>query len=218
MNLYQVWSSRSAHAFKLAMVICAALAPASAGSQSNITRTYADYIAPSVNLVKTSKKPVSFTGLVEGTRPVVLEFFYTSCTTICGMQTSALAGARKALGTGITFVSVSIDPEYDTPARLSEYASNFPAGPNWHILTGKRSDITRILTAFKARPFGDNKMLHRPYIFIRPADGHQWVRLEGLANSKHIAAEVRSAIANPPPKSSTWIGVRKSINRMIGSQ
>jgi len=217
MYLHQVRSKRAATALKLGIIVCSVLTAASAGSQSNITRTYADYIAPDVDLIKTTKKTVSFTKLVEGSRPVVLEFFYTSCTTICGTQTSTLAGARKQLGNGITFVSVSIDPEYDTPARLSEYASNFPAGDNWHVLTGKRSDITRILTAFDARPFGDNKMLHRPYVFIRPADGHQWIRIEGLATSKHIAAEVREAIANPPPKSSAWVGFQKSLNRLMGN-
>lgn len=217
MYLLQTWQNRAAVTLKLGVIGVLAFAAVSAGSQSNVERTYADYIAPNVELVKTTKKPVSFTALVEGSRPVVLEFFYTSCTTICGTQTSTLAGARKQLGSGVTFVSVSIDPEYDTPARLSEYASNFPAGGNWHVLTGKRADITRILTAFDARPFGDNKMLHRPYVFIRPANGHQWVRIEGLATSKHIAAEVREAIANPPPKSSTWVKLRQSVNRMMGN-
>ncbi len=217
MKLRQFDRTKSAQFIRLAIISCIAMTSVSAGSQSNISRTFADYIPPSVTLVKTTKKPVSFAHLVDGSRPVVLEFFYTSCTTICGMQTSTLAGAQKGLGKGVTIVSVSIDPEYETPTRLREYSSNFPVGANWHILTGKRSDITRILTAFDARPFGDNKMLHRPYVFIRPAAGRQWVRLEGLANSKHIVAEVRSAIAHPPPKSSTMVGLRKSINRMIGS-
>lgn len=212
-----VKTGRLGSALKLTAILCAAMTSASAGSQSNISRTYADYVPPAVNLVKISKKPVSFVNLVDGSHPVVLEFFYTSCTTICGMQTSTLAGAQKGLSKGVTLISISIDPEYDTPARLREYASNFPVGVNWHILTGKRSDVTRILTAFDARPFGDNKMLHRPYVFIRPASDRQWVRLEGLASSKQIVDEVRNATAHPPPKSSTWVGLRKSINRMIGS-
>lgn len=217
MIFHKVLSGHTAQSLKLGVAIIAAFAGAGAASQNNATRTYGDYIAPNVSLTKTSRSPVSFAELVEGSKPVVLEFFYTSCTTICGTQTSTLAGARKQLGTDIIFVSVTIDPEYDTPARLSEYASNFPKASNWQVLTGRKADITKVLTAFEARPYGDNKMLHRPLIFIRPADGHQWVRIEGLLTSKQVAAEVRQAIAKPPPESSTWVAIRKTLGRWVGN-
>ena len=217
MLVHKALPDRIPQSLKLGVAIIAACAAVGAASQSNATRTYGDYIAPNVSLTRMNRTAVAFADLVEGSKPVVLEFFYTSCTTICGTQTSTLAGARKQLGTDITFVSVTIDPEYDTPARLSGYASNFPKASNWHVLTGRKGDITKILTAFEARPYGDNKMLHRPLIFIRPADGHQWVRIEGLLSSKQVAAEVGNAIAKPPPESSTWVAFRKTLGRWVGN-
>ena len=187
-----------------------------ADAEASLARSYKDYVAPPVSLLGADGKPASFADLVDGSRPVVLEFFYTSCTTICGMQASTLALARKGLGPRTLLVSVSIDPEYDTPARLKRYSENFDAGPNWRLLTGRRGDIQRVLTAFDARPYGDNKMLHRPITFIRPAKGRQWVRLDGLATAKQIIGEYKDAVGRPPPASSTLNSIQESLNRFIG--
>lgn len=187
-----------------------------ASQQANVSKSVADYVPPSVSLVRADGEKVQFSSLVDGSRPVVLEFFYTSCTTICGMQSATLAHAQEDLGPRAILVSVSIDPEYDTPARLETYASNFQPGPNWYMLTGRRLDILKILSAFDARPLGDNKMLHQPYIFIRPASGRQWVRLEGLADSKRLVSEYRQALANPTPPTSTLTSIRESLNRLMG--
>lgn len=187
-----------------------------AAQQANVSKIVADYVPPSVSLVRADGKRIEFASLVNGSRPVVLEFFFTSCTTICGMQSATLAHAQDNLGPKAVLVSVTIDPEFDTPARLDSYASNFDPGPNWYMLTGNRLDILKILTAFDARPLGDNKMLHQPYIFIRPASGRQWVRLEGLVNSKRLVSEYRLALANPTPPSSTLTRIRESLNRLMG--
>lgn len=187
-----------------------------ADAETALTRSYKDYVAPPVSLLAADGKATSFADLVDGSRPVVLEFFYTSCTTICGMQASTLALARKELGPRTLLVSVTIDPEYDTPARLKQYSGNFKAGPNWRLLTGRRGDIQRVLTAFEARPYGDNKMLHRPITFIRPAKGRQWVRLDGLATAKQIVGEYKDAVGKPPPASSTFNSIHESLNRFIG--
>lgn len=187
-----------------------------AGADSAVARSVQDYVAPPVSLIKTDGNPISFADLVDGSRPVVLEFFYTSCTTICGMQASTLALARKGLGKNAIAISITIDPEYDTAPRLRQYGSNFNAGGNWFLLTGRRGDIQRVLTAFDARPFADNKMLHRPIVFIRPAKGRQWVRLDGLATADQIVSSFQEAVRRPPPASSTISSIHESFNRLIG--
>lgn len=206
----------SALAAVLALLACLHGSLGSASQQGNISRSVEDYLPPSVSLVRADGRAVQFASLVDGSRPVVLEFFYTSCTTICGMQSATLSHAQAELGRNAVLVSISIDPEYDTPARLSAYASNFKPGPNWYMLTGRRADIMKILTAFDARPYGDNKMLHQPFIFIRPASGRQWVRLEGMVNSRQIVSEFRQALADPTPPSSTMTSLRESFNRLMG--
>ena len=187
-----------------------------AGANSAVALSYRDYVAPAVSLVRTDGRPLSFANLVDGSRPVVLEFFYTSCTTICGMQASTLALARRRFGPNAISVSITIDPEYDTPLKLRAYGSNFNADTRWFLLTGRRGDILKVLSAFDARPFGDNKMLHRPLVFIRPAKGRQWVRMEGLANADQIVAAYNDAARHPPPMSSTVGILHEALNKLIG--
>jgi cytochrome oxidase Cu insertion factor (SCO1/SenC/PrrC family) len=132
------------------------------------------------------------------------------------MQASTLALARRRFGSNAISVSITIDPEYDTPVRLKAYGSNFGVDSKWFLLTGRRGDILKVLSAFEARPFGDNKMLHRPLVFFRPAKGRQWVRLEGLMNADQIASAYSNAASNPPPKSSTVGSLHETLNKLIG--
>jgi protein SCO1 len=76
---------------------------------------------------------------------VVLSFIYTTCRDICPVVTARLSQLEEKLGDvvgrDIFFVSVSIDPENDTPEKLKEYANAFSAGPSWLFLTGKPADM-----------------------------------------------------------------------------
>lgn len=74
----------------------------------------------------------------------VVEFFFTTCPSICPVMSKNLVEVEKELGENEDFgiVSISIDPEYDTPEVLKEYAENYEIdNPNWNFLTGDREDI-----------------------------------------------------------------------------
>jgi protein SCO1/2 len=79
---------------------------------------------------------------------VVISFIYTSCRDICPIITARLSQLEEKLGDvvgrDIFFVSISIDPENDTPAKLKEYAEVFQTGPGWLFLTGNPADIETI--------------------------------------------------------------------------
>ncbi len=182
-----------------AALACATLAAGPATAGGPIGRHIAAYDPPDVTLLDTAGKAVSLSALLKDRHAVILEFFYTSCTTICGLQASALANAQEALGPDTNLVSITIDPEFDTPAHLRDYAKPFHPKPNWRMLTGGRGDIQRILTAFDARPYGDNKMFHKPYVYIRCAPDQQWLRLEGMFDGQQIVAELQQAWRHPPP-------------------
>ena len=62
-------------------------------------------------------------------------------------------------------VSISIDPEYDTPEALNAYARRFDAGPQWEFLTGSLDDSIAVQKAFDADR-GD-KMNHAPLTLFR---------------------------------------------------
>ena len=85
--------------------------------------------------------------LVKG-RKVIINFTFTSCTGTCPRTSGNLARVQEMLGDrigrDIFIVSLSIDPEHDTPAALAEYARTFDARPGWTFATGKIDDINSI--------------------------------------------------------------------------
>jgi protein SCO1/2 len=190
--------------------------PGEMRAPGSFARQTAAYDPPRVSLVDSSGRTVPLADLLGGNRPVVLEFFYTTCTTICGLQSSSLSNARAALGDNCTLISISIDPEFDTAAKLRAYARIYQIKSNWHLLTGRRADIQAVLTAFDARPYGDNKMLHKPYVFIHTAPDRQWIRLEGLLSGPEIVGEYREALRHPPPVAAANNGIVASLLRWAG--
>lgn len=69
--------------------------------------------------------------------PWVASFIFTRCPTICPALSSRMAEVqRRTEGTPVRLVSFSVDPDFDTPAVLSEYAKRFDAGRRWTFLTG----------------------------------------------------------------------------------
>lgn len=80
----------------------------------------------------------------------VTDFIFTRCTSICPLLSRAMASLqarfREAGVEGVHLVSISIDPEYDTPARLAEYAAEHGADPaRWTFLTGAKEQIVDLV-------------------------------------------------------------------------
>jgi protein SCO1/2 len=128
--------------------------------------------------------------LVNG-KPTILAFIYTSCTTVCPLTSQILSAVQDKLGKDLDktqLVSISIDPEYDTPARLSAYAKKFGASPQWQYYTGSLSNSVAIQKAFKA--YQGDKMNHLPLIFVNGGNSKSWVRLEGFPKAESVVKEL----------------------------
>ena len=88
----------------------------------------------------------------------VADFFYSTCPGPCPMLSSRLSDLQKAIGDDnrVRLVSISTDPEKDTPAVLRQYAEKFHANERWLFLTGSKAAIRELaLTGFKL-PFSEN--------------------------------------------------------------
>jgi Uncharacterized protein SCO1/SenC/PrrC, involved in biogenesis of respiratory and photosynthetic systems len=90
-------------------------------------------------------------------------------------------------------VSISIDPEHDTPAKLKEYARKFGAGPQWQMLTGSVENSIAVQRAFNT--YRGDKMNHEPATFLRAGKGKPWVRLDGFASAGELVKEYRQLMA-----------------------
>jgi len=167
-----------------------------ASTLKRATRSIADYTLPKVTLVRDDGKEVPLAEELDDGRPVVLDFIFTTCTTICPVMSRVFTQLQEKLGDDrgrVHMVSISIDPEQDTPARLREYARKFHAGPQWRYYTGTVQASLAVQRAFNA--YRGDKMDHTPVTFLRAAPGRPWVRLDGFASSDELAQELRELVA-----------------------
>jgi protein SCO1/2 len=157
----------------------------------HFSRSTAHYEVPDVTLVREDGRPVQLNHELDDPRAVVLSFVYTSCTSVCPMTSATLSELQDKLGSArslVHIVSISIDPEFDTPARLRDYAGKYGAGPGWQHYTGTLSASQRTQRAFDV--YRGNKMDHAPVMLVRPQRGSAWVRMDGFATADQLMAEL----------------------------
>jgi protein SCO1 len=165
-------------------------------SRSSYSRKLAGYVAPDVVLVADDNQAVNFAELLETDRPVMLNFIFTTCTTICPVLSASFEQVQSLLGeeaADIMMISITIDPEYDTPQKLADYSQRFSAGSQWKFLTGQISDVISVEKAFDI--YRGSKTNHEPVTFLRSADSARWLRIEGFANASEIVAEYKKIIS-----------------------
>ena len=165
--------------------------PAPAGVQ----RSEQAYQAPDVTLIDQAGERVAMGALLATDKPVLLNFIFTTCTAICPAMTATFEKVQEGLAgeaDKVAMVSVSIDPEQDTPAALSDYARRFGAGPQWVFLTGSLEDSIRVQKAFDA--YRGDKMNHAPLTLLRTGPDAKWVRLDGFASATDLITELRAAL------------------------
>lgn len=163
-----------------------------AQTSEKFTRTSASYDVPDVTLTDMNGARVNLTSALAYDGPVFLQFIFTTCPTICPVMSSTLSSAQEKLATDaahVRMLSISIDPEQDTPERLREYARKFKAGPQWMFLTGDLEKIVAVQKSFDA--YRGNKMRHEPLTFMRAAPGKPWLRLDGLLSAAQLIDEYK---------------------------
>jgi protein SCO1/2 len=158
-------------------------------------RSVRSYAIPDVVLTDADAKPVRLRELLAGTDPVAMNFIFTTCGTVCPVMVKVFADLPTRLGAqarNLRMISISIDPDNDTPAQLKAYAKNFDAGERWKFLTGRVQDIKTLQLAFDS--YRGDKMNHEPLTFMRETAGKPWVRIDGFANPEELAREYRKAV------------------------
>jgi protein SCO1 len=98
-------------------------------------------------------------------------------------------------------MSISVDPEEDTPARLREYAQKFHAGPEWQHYTGTQEASLAAQRAFNV--FRGEKMNHSPVTFLRLAPGDPWQRIDGFVTPNELLAQYRRLLQQSAPSVAT---------------
>jgi len=157
---------------------------------------------PNIELVTHAGRRVRFyDDLVKG-RVVAINFMFATCRAACPASTQHLVEVQQALGDrmgrDVTFLSISLDPEHDTPEVLRGYAEAHGAGPGWYFLTGKRDDIEmlrRKLGAYELDPVIDaDRRQHTGLVILGNEPVGRWKAISALVKPVRIRQAIERTI------------------------
>ena len=154
-----------------------------------------------------------YTDLVKG-KTVIINFIFTTCTTICPPLTATFRRVQQELGEhvgrDVQMISISVDPTIDVPERLKDFSAQFKAGPGWTFVTGSRPDIDSLLKALGAAVADKNN--HTPMILVGNDAANYWTRAYGLAPASTLVKIVGDAMSRSGDKGASSAGSAPSTD------
>ena len=140
----------------------------------------------------TNQNNIAITNVDYKDKVYVMEFFFTTCPSICPIMNRNMLLVEKKYGTREDFgiASITINPETDTPLKLKEYADNYGVTSlNWHFLTGKSEDIFELSNKGMNIFAGINPEVaggfeHQGYFALIDRNGYIRSRKDNHGNSK----------------------------------
>ncbi len=169
------------------------------------------YQVPPVTLVDQKGRQARMDEVLSGKRPVILQFVYCTCTTICPVLSAVFSNFQKRFSCSMVarddielkgpecrraadyhLVSVTIDPEHDTPDVLDAYLTRYRARSGWDYFTGTRGDVDKIMRALDA--YVPDKMSHYPLTLIKASPSAPWVRIFGFLSTSDLVREYKLAV------------------------
>jgi protein SCO1/2 len=155
--------------------------------QSNVVSVEtASYAIPNVTLTNEDGMQVRLREVLASDRPLAVNFIFTSCTTICPVMTATMLQLQGQLvddAKSPLYVSISIDPDFDTAAVMKSYAAKY--GADWTFLTGSQNDVMLVLQSFDA--YRGSKINHFALTLLHAGDAAEWTRIEGLTSASELA-------------------------------
>ncbi len=137
-------------------------------------------------------------------KPMVVDFIYTSCPGTCLMETAKLANVAlrlgPELGSKVSIVSITVDPEHDGPKQLLDYSRQQGADEKgWYFLTGSPAAIDRALGGFKVfrEKEPDGSVSHIVSMFLVGPDGRELHEYNGeIVKPASIVDDVNKSLSN----------------------
>ncbi|HEU4769774.1 MAG TPA: SCO family protein [Pyrinomonadaceae bacterium] len=149
-----------------------------------------------VELINQDGEKVRFYSDVLKNKVVVINTFFTTCTSICPPMNRNFEKIQEALGDRLGkeafLVSISVDPVTDTPTRLKEYGRRFHARPGWMFLTGKKENVDWAL--YKLGQYVETRDDHTSIFIIGNEPKGLWKKAAGLAKFEELIKIVEDVI------------------------
>ena len=181
---------------------CSGRPPEPPPTPPNVVATIREQHLPNIELVTHEGRRVRFyDDLVKG-KVVAINFMFATCRNACPESTQHLVEVQHALGDrmgrDVTFLSISLDAERDTPEVLRGYAEAHGAGPGWYFLTGKHDDIELLrhkLGAYELDPVIDaDRTQHTGLVILGNEPAGRWKAITALAKPVRIRQAIERTI------------------------
>jgi protein SCO1/2 len=165
------------------------------------TTAAGDHYLANLKLVDQHGRRVDlYDDLIHG-RIVVMNSFFASCTASCPImaRTFLLMQNRlgERLGKDVILISITVDPENDTPAKLEEYARRIGAKPGWYFLTGTKEQVDAALR--KIGQHTDVREAHMNVIIAGNDRTGLWKKALAIAPSEEVWKVVASVVDDRGP-------------------
>lgn len=157
-------------------------------------------VIPDLELQDQEGQKVRFYSDLVKNKVVVINFIFTTCTTICPplaatfSRIQSLTGGRS--GTNFHLISISVDPVTDTPERLKAWAGKFNRKPGWTLVTGEKLNIDKLLRALGTGV--TRKEEHSPLVLIGSDARGTWTRVNGISPAPRLISIIEGMIAAEP--------------------
>lgn len=154
---------------------------------------------PDIEVVNQDGRHVRFNSQVVEGRIAIVTGFFTTCSSMCPITQEKLSQVAKLLGPrlgkDVVIVSVSVDAENDTPARMKDWGEKFHIGPGWTLLSGNRAEVDTLLKSLGL--FVPLPQRHQSALMIgSTATG--WARVSSWTSSEKLAKVVESMLSVKP--------------------
>ena len=150
-----------------------------------------------VELVDQDGAKVRFYSDLLAGKVVVINSFFATCNGSCPVMSGAFKKIQAALGDrvgrDVHLISISVDPETDTPDKLRTFAKAAGARPGWHFVTGEKKNVSQALYKLGLRT--DTKENHTAIVLIGNEPKGVWKKAFGLAASDEIVKLVQEVVA-----------------------
>jgi protein SCO1/2 len=184
-----------------AVTAVAPFALASSGRAQRIDQSGAAWFT-NVEVTAQDGRTLRFYDDVMKGKILLVNFFFTECDAICPLMTENLVRVQDLLapriGKDIFMVSISLQPEHDTPEVLAAYARSYRVGPGWLFLTGKKDDIELLrhrLGFVDSNPAQDADLeQHIGTVRIANEPMHRWAMSPALLNPAALVRTVKRVI------------------------
>src|SRR5438270_1520279 len=154
---------------------------------------------PDIEVVNQDGQHVRFNSQVVDGRIAIVTGFFTTCSSMCPITQEKLSHVAKLLGPrlgkDVVIVSVSVDADNDTPARMKDWAEKFHTGPGWTLLSGNRKEVDTVLKSLGL--YVELRQRHQSALMIGSA-ATGWVRISSWTTAEKLARLAESMLAAKP--------------------